>query len=102
MSRPTVVFFRPNSAMGGARSGGRESGSGEGRASDGGTRNEADGRPLRPPWYYRFRNLRRGVLHRRPAHSCSAKTFRPHTRPSGTVTVRPVTSTDDTTGLGRW
>jgi hypothetical protein len=34
------------------------------------SRDEADGRSERPPCYYRFRNLRRGVLRRSPAHIC--------------------------------
>jgi len=41
------------------------------------------------------------VLHRRLAFSCSKEDFRLPALPSGIVTVRPVTGTDDTTGLGR-
>src|SRR6478672_8958105 len=101
MSRPTVVFFRPNSAMGGARKRGSNVWLGRGRASDGRMRNEGDGRPFRPPCYYPYRSLRRGLLHRSPANSCSEEGIRLPALPSGIVTVRPVTGTDDTTGLGR-
>jgi len=41
------------------------------------------------------------MLHRSPADSCSEEEFRLPALPSGIVTVRPVTGTDDTTGLGR-
>ena len=46
--------------------------------------------------------LRRGVLHRSPAHSCSDELERLPARCPGTVTLRPVTGTEHTTGLGRW
>ena len=62
---------------------------------------EGDGRPDRPPCYYPYQSLRRGVLHRSPAHSCSEEEISLPALPSGIVTVRPVTGTDDTTGLVR-
>ena len=74
---------------------------GRGRASDGRKRNEGDGRPFRPPCYYPYQSLWRGVLHRSPADSCNEEEIRLPALSSGIVTVRPVTGTDDTTGLVR-
>ena len=46
--------------------------------------------------------LRRGVLHRTQAHSCSDEVMRLPARCPGIVTMSPVTGTEHTTGLGRW